>query len=103
MREELFGLLHAITGSTTDTHAIVSTDSNGVVLTWNHAAKIIFQYSTEEMIGKSLYDIIPERFRNPLEKGMERVNKGENPRIIGKTAELAGVRKNGEEFPIELS
>ncbi len=91
----------AITGSTTD--AIVSTDSNGVVLTWNHAAEIIFQYSAEEMIGKPLYAIIPERFRDMHEKGMDRVNSGENPRVIGKIAELAGVRKNGEEFPIELS
>lgn len=93
--------LHAITQSTND--AIISIDENGNILTWNRAAERIFQYSEHEVYGKPLTIIIPERFRAGHNAGLQRVAQGGSRHVIGKTVALAGLRKNGEEFPIELS
>lgn len=95
------GHLTAISDSTTD--AIISTDSKGNVISWNRAAEIIFLFTAQEMIGRPLLDIIPERFRSAHDKGMARVSAGHPPKVIGKVVELFGLKKSGEEFPIELS
>lgn len=93
--------LQAISLSSND--AIISAGADGKILTWNPAAERIFQYTENELWGKSLSVIIPERYRQAHEMGMKRVAAGGAPHVIGKTVELAGLRKNGEEFPIELS
>ena len=93
--------LQAIASSTTD--ALIAIDQAGSVLSWNQAAVLMFGYSGDEMIGQSLHVIIPERFRQLHDQGLERVGSGGEHRVIGNAVELAGVRKNGVEFPIELT
>jgi len=70
---------------------------------WNRGAEQIFGYSEEEIIGKTLTVLMPERFQEAHNKGFSRVNSGGDPKIIGKTVEVTGIRKDGQEFPIELS
>jgi PAS domain S-box-containing protein len=83
--------------------AIISTNGDGNILFWNQAAETMFGYSADEMLGKPLTLIIPERFINAHLSGLKRViSKGES-KVIGKTLELAGLRKDGGEFPLELS
>jgi len=93
--------LKAITESIHD--AIVSIDAIGNVVSWNPAAEKIFQYTSAETLGQPITIIIPERFRQAHETGLARVVAGGPRHVIGKTAELAGVRKDGSEVPIELS
>jgi len=93
--------LQAIACSTTD--ALIAINHAGVVISWNRAAALIFGYSEDEMIGQSLHVIIPERFRQPHDQGLERVGSGGEQRVIGHAVELAGLRKDGSEFPIELT
>lgn len=93
--------LKAITESIND--AIVSIDADGNILSWNPAAESMFQYSVAEAIGQPITVIIPERFRSAHEQGLARVVAGGAHHVIGKTAELAAVRKDGTEVPIELS
>ena len=93
--------LQAIASSTTD--ALIAIDQAGSVLSWNQAAVLMFGYSGDEMIGQSLHVIIPERFRQLHDQGLERVGSGGEHRVIGNAVELAGVRKDGVEFPIELT
>lgn len=83
--------------------AIVSIDAQGKVLLWNAAAESMFGYSYAEMYGEPLTKIIPERYRDAHARGMARVNADSEHRIIGRTVELAGLRENGREFPLELS
>ena len=83
--------------------AIITIDSLGNIVSCNHAAETMFGYLADEMIGKPLTLIIPERFRDAYQKGMNRVIPTEKPRFIGKTVEYSGLRKDGSEFPAEFS
>ena len=93
--------LEAIVRSATD--AIVTADSSGDIVTWNPAAERMFGHSEEQAIGLSLTALVPERFREAHTAGMARVVATGQTRIIGKTVEVAGVHRDGREFPIELS
>jgi adenylate cyclase len=93
--------LDAIVASATD--AIVTADANGLVVSWNPAAERMFGHSESDMIGKSLIEIIPARFREAHEAGMNRVVTTGETRITGRTVEVHGLRSDGSEFPIELS
>jgi PAS domain S-box-containing protein len=93
--------LGAILQSAND--AVVSIDSAGKVVLWNPRAAEMFGYQPDEMLGETLEAIIPERFRSGHVEGLERVGSGGEQNVIGKTAELAGLDREGHEFPIELS
>ncbi len=83
--------------------AIISADSADNIISWNKGAQNVFGYTEEEAVGKPLIILMPERYRNAHQRGLERVNSTGETRIIGKTVELSGLRKNGIEFPLELS
>ncbi len=83
--------------------AIVSADAGGRIRAWNSAATALFHYTEDEVIGQPIELIIPERFRSAHAEGIKRVASGGQSRVIGKTVELAAIRKNGSEFPVELS
>ena len=83
--------------------AIIVTDKHGTILQWNQGAQLLFGYEEGKVIGLNITIIIPERYRESHLKGMERYQKTKVPRVIGKTLELSGCRKDGSEFPIEMS
>jgi PAS domain S-box-containing protein len=93
--------LRNLTESAND--AIVTADADGRIISWNRCAERIFGYTPEEALGQPLTLIIPERFRPAHDEGMARARAGGERRVIGRTVELAGLRKDGAEFPIELS
>ncbi len=86
----------------TSVDAIIMSDSSGTILSWNHGAKVIFGYEASEVLGEPLTILIPDKYKQAHINGMERVKKG-HIHIVGQTAELEGVRKTGEVFPLELS
>ncbi|TAN72784.1 MAG: PAS domain S-box protein [Gallionella sp.] len=83
--------------------AIITADSSGNVVNWNSCAERLFGYTEAEIGGQSLARLIPERFRERHLAGLARVAAGGEPHVMGKTVELAGLRKDGGEFPLELS
>lgn len=83
--------------------AIVIADEEGRIRGWNPAAERVFGYAKAEVLGEPLTLLIPERFRAAHEAGIERVVKTGHKRVVGRTVELAGLRRDGTEFPIELS
>lgn len=83
--------------------AIVTTDKWGRIAFWNRAAETIFGYAAEEVVGAPLTEIMPERFQSAHRAGMQRVLVTGETRLAGETVETIGVRKNGDEFPLELS
>lgn len=93
--------LQAILESAND--AIIAIDERARVMLWNPQAERMFGYGAHEMVGETLAAIIPERFRDLHQQGVERVVAGGERHVIGSTAELAALHKDGREFPIELS
>ena len=83
--------------------AIITIDSRGNIVFWNKAATTIFGYTPDETIGKPLTFIIPERFHSAHQNGMERVVSTGKSHILGNTVEMVGLRRDGSEFPFELS
>lgn len=84
--------------------AIIMADDQGAISYWNEAAEKIFGFSDEEVMGLALHDlIIPERFRESHLSGMSKFREGGRGAVTGRTMELTARRKDGEEFPIELS
>ena len=53
--------------------AIITSDSGGNITSWNQAAVDIFGYSHDEIIGKPVITIMPQRFHEAHRKGMKRV------------------------------
>lgn len=93
--------LQSIFQSATD--AIIIADHHGVILSWNPAAERIFGWSPSEVIGQPLSVIMPSKFAQLHNAGMQRFNSTGNKKVIGKTVELEGLTKEGIVFPIELS
>ena len=83
--------------------AIVSADSSGRLLTWNSGAERMFGWTAEEIVGRPLTVIIPARFRELHNNGIARVRRTGTSKLAGQVVELAGLRRDGVEFPIELS
>ncbi len=83
--------------------AIITANSSGKIVFWNQAAKNMFGYAEEEILGKPLTMLIPERHREAHEIGLERAASGGEFHLVGKTVEVEGMRKNGSKFPLSLS
>jgi len=83
--------------------AIISVDGHGHIIFWNNSAELTFGYSFDEVVGRPLTFIMPERFCESHQEAMSRVISTGKSNIVGKTVEMVGLRKDGHEFPIELS
>ncbi|NUM30987.1 MAG: PAS domain S-box protein [Bacteroidetes bacterium] len=83
--------------------AIITSDETNRILFWNTGAEHIFGFTAEEAIGQPLTLIIPPDLHQRHNEGIERMNQGEKPRVLGKVLELRAQKKNGEIFPIELT
>lgn len=92
----------AISDSAQD--AIIMMDPEGRISYWNKAAQVIFGYSIAEARGRNLHRfIVPESFRAAHEKAFEVFKETGRGQAVGRTLELRAVRKDGAEFPVELS
>ena len=88
----------------TASDAIISANSAGNIVSWNRGAEIIFGYTEAEVRGQPLTVLIPQRYRDRHLVRMNQVVSGGKPHIIGSgSVELEGLRKNGSEFPLEIS
>lgn len=85
------------------TEAILSTDSDGYFLTWNNSARAIFGYTADEVVGQPLTMLMPERYREAHQRGLDRVRTTGESLLIGTVLEFSGLRKDGREFPLELT
>ncbi|MBS0171788.1 MAG: PAS domain S-box protein [Nitrospira sp.] len=85
------------------TDSIVLANHQGHIISWNRAASQLFGYTAEEVRGKSLSMLMPPRYRVAHERGLARVRDTGQSRLIGRLVELEGLRKDGTEFPLELS
>jgi PAS domain S-box-containing protein len=84
--------------------AIVITSQDGIILHWNKAATEIFGYTEEEVHGKTFMEtIIPPHYLLVHGNGFHRLLADVNGDILNRRLELSGIRKSGDEFPMELT
>jgi PAS domain S-box-containing protein len=83
--------------------AIISSNDEDVIIFWNDGARKMFGYREEEILGKPVTTIIPERYRKRHSEGVRRFLETGATSLTGRTLELQGIRKNNQEFPLELS
>ncbi len=83
--------------------AIIYINGDGKIIFLNEGAEKIFRYKSEEIVGKPLTLIIPEKFKQAHLKGIKGANIESSLKYSGRVRELIGLRKNGIEFPAELS
>jgi PAS domain S-box-containing protein len=83
--------------------AMIIVDASGIILFTNRQASVLFSYSRDEITGQNVEMLIPDRLRARHIGHRERFVGNERVRPMGAGLELFGRRKNGTEFPVEIS
>jgi PAS domain S-box-containing protein len=87
----------AIVASSSD--AIIGKTLDGVVTSWNPAAERIFGYAADEIVGQSIYKLIPEELHAAEREVLDRLRRGETVAV----SEAERIRKDGRRIWISLS
>jgi PAS domain S-box-containing protein len=87
----------------TASDAVVCIDERGAILLANPATTKVFGYDPADLIGKPLTMLMPEYLRKLHEDGFRRYSATGQRHINWQGTELTGLRKNGQEFPVEIS
>jgi len=83
--------------------AMVIVDKTGAIVLINSQTEKLFGYPREELLGQSVEVLVPQRFRS-LHPGHRNTYFAEpRPRGMGADLDLYGLKKNGDEFPVEIS
>ena len=94
--------LHSVTAAARD--AIIMVDGADRIAFWNPAAEKIFGYAAAEALGRELHALLaPSRFQAAAAMGLAGFRSSGTGAALGKTLELAALRKDGTEFPMEIS
>ncbi|MEW6553939.1 MAG: PAS domain S-box protein [Actinomycetota bacterium] len=84
--------------------AILVLDERGVVIYINGAGEALFGQAEEEVVGKRMHEtLIPERFRDRSIQSFAAHGAGGMPDMMGAAREFQALRKDGTEFPVEVS
>jgi len=82
---------------------IVVCDANGAITLVNAQAERMFDYARDELIGKPIETLIPERLRARHPQHVAAYTRAPRTRPMGGGLELSGRRRDGTEFPVEIS
>jgi len=82
--------------------AIVVTDATGKIRAANPRSAELFGYTQNELAGKFIEDLVPERFRRHHPSHRENYNAHPRARQMGAALNLYGLRKDGSEFPVDI-
>jgi PAS domain S-box-containing protein len=82
--------------------AILAVSQDGRIVFMNGHTEEIFGYSRAELFGQDSAMLLPQRFHAAYASALHTYFAALSVRVLGKDIDLAGRRKNGEEFPIEI-
>jgi PAS domain S-box-containing protein len=84
--------------------ALIMMDIAGNISFWNEAAERIFGYTQKEVINRDLHRLlVPKKYLEAFTEGFKNFKDTGQGSAIGKTIEMSALRKDGTEFPVELS
>jgi PAS domain S-box-containing protein len=83
--------------------AMLLVDGDGIILLVNGQTERLFGYPRDELLGKAVELLVPERFRGGHSEHRSKFFREPRLRPMGIGLDLWGLRKDGSEFPIELS
>jgi PAS domain S-box-containing protein len=83
--------------------AMVIVDASGKITLVNAQTEKLFGYKREELLGQPVENLIPDRYRGNHLGHREQFAKAPRLRMMGSGMELFGRRKDGTEFPVEIS
>jgi PAS domain S-box-containing protein len=87
----------------TATDAVITIDATSTIRLVNPAVTKIFGYEPAELIGKPLTVLMPERLASRHLMGVQQYVETGDRRLNWSAIDLIGLRKNGQEFPVEIS
>jgi PAS domain S-box-containing protein len=83
--------------------AMIFIDGSGTILFVNHQVNALFGYESSEVVGAKVELLLPERFRARHTSHRHDYSHNVRVRPMGMGLELFGMRKDGTEFPVEIS
>ena len=99
-REEYEAILRSSLDTVVD--PTIAIDERGTVLNFSHAAEVLFGWSAAEVIGRNVKMLMPRSYAEAHDGYIGRYLAGGAARVIGSARQVAGLRKDGLEFPMEL-
>ncbi len=84
------------------TEGILVANDRGEIIRINPSAEKLFGYGKDELVGKKLEVLIPKRF-SAHEQHRQKYMESPHPRAMGHGMDLYGLKKDGTEFPVEIS
>jgi len=84
-------------------NAIICIDASGCIRSFNRTAEQMFGYDQQEVLGKNVKELMPQRYREHHDEYLHRYLATGEQHIIGSLRELTARRKDGSVFPIELA
>src|SRR5207244_3749145 len=82
--------------------AFIAIDAQGIIQMVNAQTERLFGYRREELIGQEVEMLVPQRFRPNHPRHRTSFFGAPQPRMMGMGRDLAGRRRDGTEFPIEI-
>jgi PAS domain S-box-containing protein len=83
--------------------ALVAVNQQGVIIQINSQTETLFAYTRDELIGQSIEVLVPERQRPHHHQHREQYHARPKIRRMGSGLDLFGRRRDGSEFPVEIS
>ncbi len=85
------------------TEGILVVNDRGAIVRVNPSAEKLFGYDTDELLGKRIEVLVPKRLEAKHVGHREKFNEDPHARSMGGGRELFGLKKDGTEFPVEIS
>lgn len=82
---------------------VVVTDAQGRILLVNRNIETMFGYPAAELVGRPVECLMPERYRTQHEAHRGSLMENWRPRPMGVVTDLVGMRRDGSEFPLDIS
>ncbi|MDH3293642.1 MAG: PAS domain S-box protein, partial [Acidimicrobiia bacterium] len=99
----LLGAVDPVTILESSPDGIVITDQDGRILLVNERIEALFGYRREELVGEPIELLVPDRFKDRHIEHRTRYLTTPNSRSMSTALELLGQRRDGSEFPLEIS